>query len=147
MLNTREKTTVPPATEAVEKVRRELKRASVLEREINEKCERCEKLRTLCQNLSVPPGHAGLMEKLTGLETELIDEVEELADEIERARARIGTLTDDSQRTVLEAKYLGYRTFDDIAERLNYCRRHVVRLHLKGLEELALRESQLSIGL
>ena len=48
---------------------------------------------------------------------------------------RIESVGDETEKLILRLKYIHCKDFEEIAETLGYCSRHVQRLHSKALED------------
>lgn len=77
-------------------------------------------------------------EKLGSMKTlnDYIDEVTQLSNELAVIEQAIDNIPDHYPRLVLGYKYLQYRSFEDIAEILNYSTMNISRLHKKGIKML-----------
>ncbi|MCL2031136.1 MAG: hypothetical protein FWG93_06270, partial [Oscillospiraceae bacterium] len=51
-------------------------------------------------------------------------------------------LPDERHRAVMEAHYLGFATWEEAAEQVGYCPRHVKRLHKEALCRVAARRRE-----
>ncbi len=72
--------------------------------------------------------------------SDLTQELREDIRRLLRIKREIGKvikrIQDDRYRTVLEFYYLSHMSWKQVAEKMNYCERHVRRLHSKALKTL-----------
>ncbi len=80
--------------------------------------------------------YAEIINKIVDLESEIIDEIEELVDLQKEARAIINAVKDDAERLVLMYYYIDGRTMEDIAEALGYSVRQAYRIKKAALSKL-----------
>ena len=85
---------------------------------------------------SDPVGDA--VEKMAGVEEEIIAEIDRAVDLRREIRAAIGAVPDAIQREVLERRYIGMQSLERIAVEMNYSYRQVVRLHGYALQAVRL---------
>lgn len=72
---------------------------------------------------------------------ELINKLEKQVDEYRELQKNVISLincvTDDTQRKVLELRYIHFMKWEKIANLLGYDRRQITRIHSKGLSEIS----------
>lgn len=72
---------------------------------------------------------------------ELINQLEKQVDEYRELQKNVISLincvTDDTQRKVLELRYIHFMKWEKIANLLGYDRRQITRIHSKGLSEIS----------
>jgi len=83
-----------------------------------------------------------IIAKMIDLETEINSDISELVDVKRRVMAVIKRVPRAELRSLLEMKYLCHRTWEDIADALDYGLRQITRMHGSALEhvEALLRE-------
>lgn len=74
--------------------------------------------------------------KIADMENEVREEMELLVDLKAEIMERIGRVPDGEQRTLLEQRYLCFKTWEQIAVQMGYHIRHVYRLHAEALESI-----------
>lgn len=121
----------------------------LLEREIEEKLEEIERLHALATRVTShwsPAGGGGKGEDRTQLAVEKIDalnrqiqsDIESCLASREKVCAAIETLSDMTQRIILEYRYLNGATWEQIAEKMGFTYQWVCALHNRALNRLAL---------
>lgn len=73
---------------------------------------------------------------------ELAQEICELASEKRRIEQSIQGIEDDKQRLILEKHYIDGKTFEQIAEDMNFSERQIRRLHLKAICKMSFNVRQ-----
>ncbi len=74
--------------------------------------------------------------KLVDLENEIIAEMNKLVELKCEIEATIAVIDDPTLRQLLTLKYINILTWEQVAERLNYSRMQIHRLHIKALKIL-----------
>lgn len=64
-------------------------------------------------------------------------EIDNLVDKKKEIKSIIYKLEDNKAKLIMEYKYINYLPFETIADRLNYSKRQVLRLHKNSLENLS----------
>lgn len=131
---------VHPAAEAVKRILRQPRRAALA---LEEKRGRISALESLIDGVRamIRPGDAresSILITLVELRSSLLDDVQRysaLVREVERLLARC--LPDERHRAVMEAHYLGFSTWEAVADQVGYTPRHVMRLHRESLHLIA----------
>lgn len=128
-----------------------LMQARKLNASINAKLERIMQLRALAEKRT---GHYGehtkggttdrydIVTRIIDREHELDREIDDLLllqSEIERV---IASVKDETQRTILELRYLNYLTWEQISERIHYDRKWLWSLHERALEGIHVEGNQ-----
>lgn len=78
--------------------------------------------------------------KIVDLKKSIDDDIDKLVDlkcEITKA---INEIENIEYRTILEMRYLGFKTWEEIAVALSYDVRHIYRLHGQALEKIKISE-------
>ncbi len=78
--------------------------------------------------------------KIADLEEEINRDIDRLVDLRRDARRAISRISDTEQRLILELRYFGYQTWEQIAASMNYSVRHITRLHGYALRKLVVPE-------
>ena len=73
--------------------------------------------------------------KMIDLENEINADIDRLVDLKREMATLIERVVDPSHRLLLEMRYLGGNTWEDIAQKMGYDLRWVYRLHGKALQE------------
>lgn len=84
--------------------------------------------------------------ELIDVHADLQKEISELMRLSREMEKRIGVLESDSQRAVLQLRYLCAYDWQDIADRLHFSLSWVHRLHREGIEKLAQGERSAEMG-
>ena len=125
-----------------------------LDQRINSKLEQVSKLRSIAMKASglrmaeriSGTKENSLMEtalvKMIDLENEINDDIDRLVDLKRELVGLIEGVADPSHRLLLEMRYLGGNTWEDIAGKMGYDLRWVYRLHGKALQEFELLRSK-----
>lgn len=74
--------------------------------------------------------------KLIDLENEIDDDIDALIDLKRETVTVLKTVEDPEQRLILELRYLSYKTWEYIAQRLGYSYRQVHRIHGQALKSI-----------
>ncbi len=124
-----------------------LSRYIALNRRIDRLLEEKAKWWSLClkttPNLSQAPGggESGSpverpMDKVLEIEEEINQEIDELQEVCRGIKTVLGQLEDDTLRLLMEYRYLDGLTFEEIAVKMHYSWRWVIKLHGKALAEI-----------
>lgn len=124
-----------------------LSRYIALNRRIDRLLEEKAKWWSLClkttPNLSQAPGggESGSpverpMDKVLEIEAEINREIDELQEVCRGIKTVLGQLEDDTLRLLMEYRYLDGLTFEEIAVKMHYSWRWVIKLHGKALAEI-----------
>ena len=135
-----------PTPENAEKIKY-LSRYIALNRRIDRLLEEKAKWWSLClkttPNLSQAPGggESGSpverpMDKVLEIEAEINREIDELQEVCRGIKTVLGQLEDDTLRLLMEYRYLDGLTFEEIAVKMHYSWRWVIKLHGKALAEI-----------
>lgn len=77
------------------------------------------------------------VERLSEVEDELNDKIDRLVDLRREVDAAISTIGDTRLETVLRYRYIDCMTFEQMADKMHYCREHVCRLHGAALQKMS----------
>lgn len=124
-----------------------LRQAYKIETRIDSKLEQLESLRSLAEKATATldaspskptgPGKGqDILAKIMDLELEIQKDIQELLAVKEDVQKLIKSVDEPELRVLLELRYLCYRSWNDIADSLNYDLRWVHRLHGKALQAL-----------
>ena len=80
------------------------------------------------------------MQKVINIQIKLQDEVESYISLREEVLENLQKLTDRRMRLVLELRYVNYLSWQEIAKRTGFSRRHVLRINEMGLKKLEIME-------
>ncbi len=115
---------------------------------VNSKLEQLEELRHLAASASSPTlseSHCTgtysdrvgrTVAKIMDLDREINEEIDRLVETKIQIRNMIDTLSDSTQRTILERHYILHESWETIAEKLGYSTRHITRLHNQAIAAL-----------
>lgn len=78
-----------------------------------------------------------IIDKIVLLQAKINEEVDQLVELKEQARTLIHMLTDERYKTVLTEYYLNHKTWEQVADCMNYDLRWVYRIHGKALKEFS----------
>lgn len=78
-----------------------------------------------------------IIDKIFLLQDKINEEVDQLVELKEQARTLIHMLTDERYKTVLTEYYLNHKTWEQVADCMNYDLRWVYRIHGKALKEFS----------
>lgn len=78
---------------------------------------------------------AKIIDKIVLLQDKINEEIDRLVELKEQARTFIHMLTDERYKTVLTEYYLNHKTWEQVADCMNYDLRWVYRIHGKALKE------------
>ena len=76
-----------------------------------------------------------IIDKIFLLQDKINEEVDQLVELKEQARTLIHRLTDERYKTVLTEYYLNHKTWEQVADCMNYDLRWVYRIHGRALKE------------
>ena len=76
------------------------------------------------------------MDKVLEIEEEINQEIDELQEVCRDIKTVLGQLEDDTLRLLMEYRYLDGLTFEEIAVKMHYSWRWVIKLHGKALAEI-----------
>ena len=135
-----------PTPENAEKIKY-LSRYIALNRRVDRLLEEKAKWWSLClkvtPSLSPAPGggESGSpverpMDKVLEIEAEINREIDELQEVCRGIKTVLGQLEDDTLRLLMEYRYLDGLTFEEIAVKMHYSWRWVIKLHGKALAEI-----------
>lgn len=135
-----------PTPENAEKIKY-LSRYIALNRRVDRLLEEKAKWWSLClkvtPSLSQAPGggESGSpierpMDKVLEIEEEINKEIDELQEVCRGIKTVLGQLEDDTLRLLMEYRYLDGLTFEEIAVKMHYSWRWVIKLHGKALAEI-----------
>ena len=79
--------------------------------------------------------------KIIDMEDELNRDIDELVDLKREMMRRIKTVKNPEYQTLLELRYLCFKSWDDIAEAMGYCINNVFKMHAKALRSFQVPES------
>jgi tRNA(Met) C34 N-acetyltransferase TmcA len=74
--------------------------------------------------------------EIATLNRHIQDDIDNLVDSYARVKSAIAQVANKEYRILLEMRYLTYKTWDEIAQGMNYSQRHIVRIHVKALQAL-----------
>ena len=126
-----------------------LRQYRYIDRSVEAKLERIERLRALAERRTAAYGQSGggggrspdsrmdVVARLVDAQRELDQEIAQLLDTKAGIEAAIARLPDERMRAMLEMRYLQGRKWDDIAAALGYCRDNVLRLHRAALKKVS----------
>lgn len=117
---------------------------------INSKTEELKKLNDLAENIPSPnysgmpypaskevePQYAKCSQKIVDLEQEIKSECAELIALKEEIGKTINAVKDKDERLLLSLRYIQFLSWEDIAEKMRFCVRHIYRIHAKALKNI-----------
>ena len=119
-----------------------------LDQQINSKLEQAEMLRSLTQKVTATYGgevvshtrrvtsHEDIIVRLIEAEEDLNRAVDQLIDLKAEISRLIGQVQNASYRMILEKRYLCYKSWDQIADDMQYTRRWLLTKHERALAEI-----------
>lgn len=125
-----------------------LRQYRYIDRSVEAKLERIERLRALAERRTAAYGRRGgggtrtsdgrmdVVARLIDAQRELDQEIARLLDTKAAIEAAIARLPDARMRALLELRYLQGRRWDDIAAALGYSRENTLRLHRAALRKV-----------
>lgn len=75
--------------------------------------------------------------ELVSIEEDIKKEIQELRNDLILVKEVIDLLTDETLRTLMDARYIRQMSWEEIAVMLFYTRRRVLQLHNKALQEIS----------
>lgn len=132
-----------------------LAQARGLDMLIKSKLEQIELLKSLAEKCTITltgmPGNpnrsasivADTVAKIVDLQIDIIQDIDNLVDMNREIIRSIKTLYNTELQTLLELRYLGFKTWEEIAVELKYNIRQVYRLHDEALANLTINEKYL----
>lgn len=117
---------------------------------IASKTEEIKRLRELSESISgadpsrefIPGGpqcqcrFAEIIDKVIDLESEILDDINELLDMQKEAYKIINAVEDETERLILQYYYIDRMCIDEIASEMGYCSRQTKRIKKKALEKI-----------
>lgn len=79
---------------------------------------------------------AEIIDKVIDLESEILDEINEMLDLQKEARKIINSVQDSTERVVLQYYYIDRLGMEDIADEIGYTLRQTYRIKKKALEKI-----------
>lgn len=133
----------------IKAVKRYLRQARDLDMLIHTKQAEQARLRELAEGLSSPTmgdrvaaskGNTSMqtVDKIVDLQAEIDKEIAELVDMIAEVHAKIERLLDPTEKAVLTERYINGRSWEEIAEIINYSERNTKYIHGRALKNFAL---------
>ena len=125
-----------------------LKRVKYLDGLINSKAEQLKDLRNMVYNISGNENNervqtskrvdkiGDIMSKIVDLENELDNDIDKLVDLKAEVTKRIDEIPDMECRLLLMLRYLNFKTWEEIAEKMGYSRQWVNKIHGRALNSL-----------
>lgn len=128
-----------------------LEQAIYLDQRINSKLTQVENLRGLATKVTAiysdtPSGQHDnsrlekTIAKIIDLENDIDKDIDRLVDLKKEITDTINQIPDPRHRTILEMRYLSFRTWEQIAVALDHDIRHVYRLHGEALKQIKFSE-------
>lgn len=74
--------------------------------------------------------------KIIDMEAEITFDIGKMIDSMKQIRAAIAGVEDINYRLLLEMRYLNFKTWEDIADEMNYSERHVYRIHEEAVKQV-----------
>ena len=123
-----------------------LNQAYRIDERINSNIEQVRSLRDLAEKaastLSLAPNSGtrnvhhmeDIIAKMVDMESEINADLKELLETKRRVRETINAVDNITYRTLLELRYLCYKTWEDIASTMNYNSHYLFRVHDKALK-------------
>ncbi|MBS4931821.1 MAG: sigma-70 family RNA polymerase sigma factor [Clostridiales bacterium] len=129
-----------------------LSQAYRLDQRIHSKLEQVSTLRSLAQKMTVSFGNEGgrgvrnqspmenTIVKIMDLEEEIDQEIDRLIDLKQEIMGVISSVEDIDCQLLLELRYLTFKTWEQIAEIMNFTLQWVYALHQKALSKIKLKD-------
>lgn len=129
-----------------------LSQAYRLDQRIHSKLEQVSTLRSLAQKMTVSFGNEGgrgvrnqspmenTIVKIMDLEEEIDQEIDRLIDLKQEIMGVISSVQDIDCQLLLELRYLTFKTWEQIAEIMNFTLQWVYALHQKALSKIKLKD-------
>ena len=126
-----------------------LRRALILDMQIDAGFERIQQLRALAERRTAVYGRErtggscaadsrmDVVARIVDAERELDAQIDRMIAMREEIRATIARVSDERMRVLLELRYLNGRTWEDVAEEMNYTTRNIYNLHSAALKAVA----------
>ena len=123
-----------------------LRRALVLDMQIDAGFERIQQLRALADRRTVvygrervrgsgsADGRMDVVARIVDAERKLDEKIDRMIALREEIQALIGRVQDERMRVLLELRYLNGRTWEEVAEEMNYTTRNIYNLHSAALK-------------
>ena len=126
-----------------------LSRYKKLDNEIDRKLEECQKWHDKAEKITptisdMPKSNSGsnkiesAVERIIDLENELNEKIDCLVALRRNIESDISSVEDDTLRTLLEYRYIDGMTWEEVAVKMNFNYRWVLRLHGRALTKLAI---------
>lgn len=133
----------------VKHVKAYLRKARELDTLVHTKLSEIDRLRELAECLSSPKlgervtsskGNTSMqtVDKIVDLQAEIDKEIAELVELITEIHAKIEQLSDTTEKAVLTERYINGRSWEEIAEIINYSERNTKYIHGRALKNFAL---------
>ena len=131
-----------------------LRRALVLDMQIDAGFERIQQLRALAELRTAVYGRekmsgSGAMDRRMDIVAKIVDAERELDAQIDRMLALRGKIAqtisrvqDERMRILLELRYLNGHTWEEVAEAMHYTTRNIYNLHAAALKAVALLSAE-----
>lgn len=131
------------------KAKEYLSQAYRIDQRINSKLEQIVSLRELATKATstlsdTPPSGArnvhsmeGVIVKMIDLEEEINRDIDTLVDLKRDIMAVIKKINNPEQQTLLELRYLCFKTWEQIAVEMGYSLQHIFRIHDKALKDIS----------
>ena len=126
-----------------------LRRALILDMQIDAGFERIQQLRALAARRTAvygreraggscaPDSRMDVVARIVDAERELDAQIDRMIAMREEIQATIARVSDERMRVLLELRYLNGRTWEDVAEQMNYTTRNIYNLHSAALKAVA----------
>ena len=126
-----------------------LRRALILDMEIDAGFERIQELRALAERRTAVYGiervsASAAVDRRMDVAARIVDAERKLDAQIDRMialreeiQATIARVPDERMRVLLELRYLNGRTWEDVADQMNYTTRNIYNLHAAALKAVA----------
>lgn len=114
-------------------------RIAAKEDQIKDLRERAEKVTTMMSDMPRGGGARGMddiVAKIADLKTEIANDTKKLIERRKTIRCAINELDDIRFQTVLELRYLNGLEWDELARKIGYERRYILKIHGWALKEL-----------
>jgi hypothetical protein len=131
-----------------------LEQARYLDQRINSKLTQVESLRSLATRITTVysdmPHNASrdnhkfekILAKIVDLESEIDSDVDRLVDLKKEIMTAINAMKDDKYRVLLEMRYLGQQTWEQISVQLGYDSRYIRKMHGWALQKITVPEKK-----
>ena len=88
----------------------------------------------IVQSSSMSRSMAGTIDKMIDLQTEINNDIDNLVDTKREIASVIKSIQNPEHQTILELRYLCFKSWEQIAEALGYSTQHVFRFHTRALD-------------